>query len=397
MARSFSQEKHNVALARPLKAPLLVFVALAACAHRAPPPPVEPIPPNEIVTSIFLLGDAGTAHHEPDPNLLELTRQASASPRGSLIVFLGDNVYPNGLVAEGDPGRAEGERRLEVQLEVARKSQRRAIFVAGNHDWERWGQGGLGSIGRVSEYLRERVPGLSRQLPDSACPGPVTLDVGTSVRMVFLDTQWWLHSHDKPYGTTSRCTATTEDQVIEQLEATLKSAGRRHVIVAAHHPLASGGEHGGRYGLSRHLFPLRGWKRWLWIPFPVIGSIYPIARKLGITSQDLANGRNEYMRAQFAKAFAANPPLLYAAGHDHNLQVFKGPHAKYSIVSGSGIVDHQEGVGWKKETIYAEAVAGFMRVDVDRRGRVRLSVTKTETKPEKAGSRESMAIWLTEP
>ena len=381
-------------LARPtLKSVPLVIAVLAACGHREPPPPVAPIPQGEIVTSIFLLGDAGTANTAPDENLVELTRQATASPRGSVIVFLGDNLYPSGMPAEGDPYRPEAERRLEVQLEVARKSQRRAIFVAGNHDWERWGQGGLGAIGRVSEYLRERVRGLSIQLPDSACPGPVTVDIGTAARLVFLDTQWWLHSHDKPYGTTSRCRATTEEQVIEQIEATLASAGSRHVIVAAHHPLASGGEHGGRYGISRHLFPLRGWKRWLWIPLPVLGSLYPVARMMGITSQDLANGRNEYMRAQFAKAFAKNPPLLYAAGHDHNLQVFKGPHAKYSIVSGSGVMDHQEGVGWKKETIYAEAAPGFMRLDIDRRGRARLSVTKTE----KTGSVESLAIWLTEP
>jgi hypothetical protein len=371
----------------------VVALTAAGCAHRMPPPPVAPIPEADIVTSIFLLGDAGSAELAPDANLAELTRQAKDSPRGSLIVFLGDNLYPNGLVAEGDPGRAEGERRLEVQLDVARKSQRRAVFLAGNHDWERWGKGGLGAIGRVSEYLRERVKGLSIQLPDSACPGPVTLDVGTTVRMVFLDTQWWLHNHDKPYGTTSKCRATTEDEVIDQLTKTLASAGRRHVIVAAHHPLATGGEHGGRYGLSRHLFPLRGWKRWMWLPIPILGSAYPVARMLGITNQDLSNGRNEYMRRRLGEAFATNPPLLYAAGHDHNLQVFKGPYAKYSVVSGSGTVDHQEGVGWKKETIYAEAAPGFMRVDVDRRGRVRLSVTKTE----KTGPSEAMAIWLTEP
>ncbi|HEX7023996.1 MAG TPA: metallophosphoesterase [Gemmatimonadales bacterium] len=383
-----------MALARPVPKILLPALLLAAaCAHRAPPPAVPPIPSGDIVTSIFLLGDAGTAGLDPDPNLMELSRQAAESPKGSVIVFLGDNLYPAGMPPEDDPTRVESERRLEVELDVARYSQRRAIFVAGNHDWQRWGSGGLGAIGRVSDYLRERVKGLSIQLPDSACPGPVTVDVGTAVRLVFLDTQWWLHNHDKPYGTTSRCSAINEDQVIEQLKATLASAGKRHVVVAAHHPLATGGEHGGRYGLGRHLFPLRGWKRWLWIPIPVLGSIYPVARKLGITSQDLSNGRNEYMRRRLGEAFAEHPPLLYAAGHDHNLQVFKGPYARYSIVSGSGVVDHQEGVGWKKETIYAEAAPGFMRLDVDRQGRARLSVTKTEA----TGPSESMAIWLTEP
>lgn len=371
----------------------LLLLLVAGCAHHTIPPPVAPIPGADIITSIFLLGDAGTAELEPDPNLLELTRQATGSPRGSLIVFLGDNLYPNGLVAEGDPRRPEGERRLEVQLEVARKSQRRAIFLSGNHDWERWGAGGLGAIGRVSEYLRERVKGLSIQLPDSACPGPVTLDVGTAVRMVFLDTQWWLHNHEKPYGTTSRCSAINEDQVVDQLAATLASAGRRHVIVAGHHPLASGGEHGGYWSIGKHIFPLRELKSWLWVPFPIIGSIYPVSRMLGITNQDLPNSRNEYMRKRLGEAFAKNPPLLYAAGHDHNLQVFQGPYAKYSIVSGSGVINHQEAVRYKSNTLYAARKPGFMRFDVDRRGRVRLSVHVIN----KTGPEEHFAIWLTEP
>ncbi len=372
---------------------LVAALAAAGCARHVIPPPVAPVPATDLVTSIFLLGDAGTAHHEPDPNLVELTRQATGSPSGSVIVFLGDNVYPRGLPPEGDPGRAEGVRRLEAQLEVARQSRRKTIFLAGNHDWERWGKGGDGAIGRVSDYLRERVKGLSVQLPDSACPGPVSLDVGTAVRLVFLDTQWWLHNHAKPYGPTSRCSATTEAQVVERLSAVLASAGGRHVIVAGHHPLASGGEHGGYYSIGKHLFPLRALKRWLWIPLPVLGSIYPIARMNGITNQDLSNSRNEFMRAELAKAFAKNPPLLYAAGHDHNLQVFKGPSARYTIVSGSGIVDHQEAVRYKSNTLYAARKPGFMRVDVDTRGRVRLSVHVIN----KTGPEEQYAIWLTEP
>ena len=284
---------------------------------------------------------------------MELTRQATESPRGSVVVFLGDNLYPKGLPAEDDPGRAEAERRLEVQLDVARASQRRVIFLAGNHDWERWGKGGEGAIIRVSDYLRERVKGLSRQLPDSACPGPVVQDIGTAVRLVLIDTQWWLQNHEKQLGPNSYCEAKTEDDVVAGLKVALATAGERHVIVAGHHPLESGGEHGGHWSIGKWIFPLREVKSWLWIPLPIIGAIYPLARMNGISSQDLSGSKNEYMRARLAEAFAEHPPLLYAAGHDHNLQVFRGPDAKFSIVSGSGIIDHQEAVKYKDNTLYA--------------------------------------------
>ncbi len=133
--------------------------------------------------------------------------------------------------------------------------------------------------------------------------------------------------------------------------------------------------------------------RWLWIPLPVLGSIYPVSRMLGVSNQDLPNGRNEYMGRRLGEAFAVKPPLLYAAGHDHNLQVFRGPYAKYTIVSGSGIVDHQAAVRYKSNTLYAARKPGFIRFDVDRRGRVRLSVHVID----KTGPAQTFAIWLTEP
>src|SRR5688572_13611518 len=57
--------------------------------------------PADIDTSLFLIGDAC----EPDPReksaaLDSLTAQATAAPQ-PVIVFLGDNVYPDGIPEEG--------------------------------------------------------------------------------------------------------------------------------------------------------------------------------------------------------------------------------------------------------------------------------------------------------
>src|SRR5688500_4611494 len=90
---------------------------------------IEEIPPAQIETTLFLIGDAG----EPNPRqgeaaLDSLTVHASAAPGRSIIVFLGDNVYPDGSPEEGRAEHADARRRLEVQVNAAARAPR-AVFL----------------------------------------------------------------------------------------------------------------------------------------------------------------------------------------------------------------------------------------------------------------------------
>jgi calcineurin-like phosphoesterase family protein len=387
----------NSLLAQHRKWSTLVTAVLAACARHFPPPVVPAIPPTEIVSSIFLIGDAGKAAAD-DPVLLELERQATAAPRASAIVFLGDNLYPRGMPVPEAPDRPEMERRLDRQIEVARKSGVRTYFIPGNHDWFRMGQQGWDAVRRSEIFIRERGNGLATQMPRLGCPGPELVDVGQHIRLALLDTQWWLQREDFPKArdSVSTCVEYSEERVIRRLTQVLADTGGRHVIVAGHNPLATKGEHGGYFSLKTHIFPLTAFKPWLWIPLPLLGSLYPSARKEGLFgyAQDLSARANRNMRRQLLRAMAPHPPLLYAAGHDHNLQVMRGPGARYTVVSGVGMDHHYGGVGWMRNTLFASHGPGFVRVDVDRRGRVRLSVHDYEPP---RGFLEELGIWITEP
>lgn len=378
-----------------LLTPVLAAVVAAACVGHVAPPPAAPIPEGERAASLFLIGDAGKPLPSGDPVLAEIARQAAAAPRGSGIVFLGDNLYPRGLPDSTDPARAEMERRLNAQLEVARKSGLRTWFIPGNHDWDRMGPEGWDAVRRSARFIGERGGGVALQVPGDGCPGPEVADLGDRLRIVFLDTQWWLHkpAHPKPRDPDSSCTADSEAEVAAALTRLLAERGSREVVVVGHHPLATAGEHGGHFPVTTHLFPLRALKKWLWIPLPVLGSIYPIARANGITSQDLSGGANERMRAALGRAMSASPPLLFAAGHEHALQLFRGPYARYSAVSGAGIVDHEGPIGWNDETLYASSRPGFMRLDVTTDGRFRLAVVEVL----ESGPREAASFWLTHP
>ena len=67
----------------------------------------------------------------------------------------------------------------------------------------------------------------------------------------------------------------------------------------------SGGVHGGYFGWRDHLFPLRSIRSSLWIPLPLLGSLYPTARLEGISSQDLGSRAYQRLIAALRRAFAA--------------------------------------------------------------------------------------------
>ena len=214
----------------------------------------------------------------------------------AVVVFLGDNIYPAGLPPEGVSGRKEAERRLDAQIEAVRDAGGRGVFVPGNHDWGAWGPAGWDTVKRQGRRIVERGGSRITMLPAEGCPGPVIRDIGSRLRLVALDTQWWLHAYEKPVHPTSSCTEDSEEEVIDALRAALRAAGDRRVVVVGHHPLASGGIHGGHFGWRDHIFPLRAKRSWLWIPLPGIGSAYPLARRRGVTDQDLSGSLNIRMR-----------------------------------------------------------------------------------------------------
>jgi hypothetical protein len=109
------------------------------------------------------------------------------------------------------------------------------------------------------------------------------------------------------------------------------------------------------------------------------------------------------MRQAFEDAFKDHPPLAMVSGHDHNLQVIRGgtpriTRAAYQLVSGAGILGHSSLVRDIEGTLFAREAAGFMRLDITRDGRVRLSVTTVvpEGSRTKGESAEVYSLWLTQ-
>ncbi len=353
-------------------------LAAFALALQASEPSVAPSSPfAEGIETLLLAGDAG-APAADEPLLRALGSEAAKDPEHTLVVFLGDNLYPRGLPGEKDPERREGERRLAAQADAALGAGARVLFLPGNHDWDEMRKDGLASVLRQERFLARRSSRLL-YAPGGGCPGPLLLPTPSGVTLVVLDTQWWLHHEGpRPEGASSPCAAKSAEEAVAQLRA---AAVHGPLALLTHHPLATGGAHGDRMGdWKAHLFPLRDADPRIWVPLPGLGSLWVAYRDSQGTGQDLASRRYRQLRTDLALAFEGHPVLFQASGHDHSLQVLQSPvpAARWVLISGSGMFPAGAPVSKLPATRFATPKAGFLKVHLGRGGSPRLTAYEAD-------------------
>ncbi len=317
---------------------------------------------GKVVYSVFLIGDAGMPKFgEYDTVKNFLRSKLHVAGNKSAILFMGDNIYPAGMPPENHKKRAAAENSIASQLEILQDYKGEVVFIPGNHDWNRSRKGGQDYIIRQEKYLEGTPQNHITFLPDSACPGPVELTLAENLVLVLIDSEWWLHKHDKPYGDKSYCSAKNEEQFANQLKAVLEKNKNKRVILAAHHPVFSNGTHGGYFPFKDHIFPLASFKKNLFVPLPLLGSIYVGYRKYFGHRQDIPNYKYKAYCKTITSTLAPYRNIIYASGHEHNLQYFNHA-ANHYIVSGSGSKNYyvKRGAG----AVYAHNARGYAVVNL---------------------------------
>ena len=377
------------ALATFVFAPALIAFCVAATSEAPASGPTHqaPLAPGDSVAAdLWLIGDAGLPKPGGEPVLKGLVRavrqgrERGVAADSTLIVWLGDNIYPKGLPDSAGSARREAQRIIDEQVDAAREAWVRSVFIPGNHDWEAGGETGWRTVFRQGQHIDRRGEGRVVMLPKNGCPGPAVIDLGERMRVIFLDTQWWLQARGpKPQpADTEYCAVATTPGVVDSMRKLLRTAGPRATVVTGHHPMVSASVHGGYFDWPSYLF------------FPI-----PLARKNGwFAPQDVSSARYRELRSVIAQMFRPTQPLLYAAGHDHNLQILQGANgAKNLAVSGAGIYDHSTDVIRIPSVRYASEESGFLRMSVMRDGRVRMAAVVVDRDGD---VREDGSYWLEE-
>ena len=303
---------------------------------------------------LFLIGDTGKPVLDgEDPVLVLLEDMLLDAGGNSSIVFLGDNIYSDGLEPEPAEAKELAERKLTKTLSSMHQYEGRAFFVAGNHDWYSNFEGLQLQEEFINEY--DPVENLSFH-PRSGCPGPEEVVLNDRLVLALLDSEWFLSDETKEYATQEGCEIQTTDESMTELRRLAFEHKDKTMVIAVHHPFFSNGRHGGYFTAKQHIFPLTEINDKFWLPLPGLGSLYVLLRNVGVSDEDMSGSRNKIYRQQVMDAVSDHPHLITAAGHDHNLQFFDQEGAHH-VVSGSGSKTSKARKG--KEAGFAYSNKGF--------------------------------------
>jgi len=321
---------------------------------------------EKVVQRMYLVGDAGELTGDRHPVCDWLKTHVNWNDSSNVLVYLGDNIYPQGMPDPGSKGYEAAKKVLDYQISVVAGRAAKAYFVPGNHDWKKGRQGGLEQVQRQYAYISGLgLPNVS-MLPENGCPGPVDVKVGDKMVLVCMDSQWWLQEDNERLGPLSDCPFKNPKSVITALKDIVSAYPDKLIILAMHHAFYTHGEHGGHFTLRQHIFPLTDLGSGLYIPLPVIGSFYPIARGVFGNVQDTRNPRYKDLIEGVEDVIRGSHNVVHVSGHEHALQLLEHDSTFY-IVSGAG--SKQTPVKKGANSLFAHEGMGFAVIEVTESGK----------------------------
>mgnify|MGYP003152117045 CR=1 FL=1 len=249
-----------------------IFI-LGACAAYEPQyresNSAEAVFPSEktIEKTFYLVGDAGLSPMGGLSDGLTALKNLirSEETTNDYTIYLGDNIYPDGMPEKGEPDRRAAENAIDAQINALKDFEGEIVFIPGNHDWY---NNGLQGLNREAKYLKE-ITGKDLMKPSRGCP----------------------------------------------IETELEKHQNKTILFAMHHPMFSYGTHGGNYALKKHLYPLQ--KK---IPMPGLASLVAQIRSQGgVSVQDRYNELYNELMKKLAVITKKSDRLVFASGHEHTM------------------------------------------------------------------------------
>lgn len=326
---------------------------------------------SELAHRFYLIGDAGNAKLNKNTlPLASIKKKLSDENKNATIIFLGDNVYQHGLPKKEDEGYELAAHRLQTQIDAVKEFKGNKFFIPGNHDYH---INGVKQLQRQEKFIRKAL-GKHSFYPENGCPIS-KVKISEEVVLIVIDSQWYLENWDDNPTMNDDCDIKTRKSFFLEYESLIKKNRNKTIIVAIHHPLYTDGAHGGSFSAKQHISPNNRF------PMPVLGTIGNFIRKTGgVSPQDIQNKNYRHLINRLTTISQESERVIFASGHEHSLQYIEKNNV-VQIVSGSG--SKVSGVKKSLESQYANAVLGYVILDVYKDGATRVKFIQSEVGQDK--------------
>jgi hypothetical protein len=314
---------------------------------------------DSVVYRVVLIGDAGEINKQ-QMAVLGFAANSIIKDK-TAVVYLGDNIYPRGMALPGSSDEQRTVNTLKSEYMPMRARGAPVYFLPGNHDWDKSGIEGLKKIKQQWEFLNQQQDSLLRLVPENGCPDPYAIKVTDKLMIIAFDSEWWLFPYDKKNQGVD-CGCKTKEDVVTKLRELFYKNRDKVILLASHHPFQSYGLHGGVFSWKDHIFPFTAVNENLYIPLPVVGSLYPLMRTVFADPEDMGHPEYKEMIKKIDGVFGEFPNLIHVAGHDHGLQFIKNDKGQLQVVSGAGAKDVHVKKG--EYSLFADAIQGFVTADL---------------------------------
>lgn len=335
-----------------MRKPLVQIVFTFFFFHTASSQTAAPV----ISQVVYLAGNTAGANNTENLVALHATMLKETAP--VTLIYNGDILHKHGL--NGIP-TAKDSAFIRLLLDVVKDIPNAQVyFTPGDLDWDNSGKDGWKDVKRL-EKLIDGIAGKKIFLPETGCPGPVSIELGEDITLALINTPWWIHPYDRPHAPSTECDVLVEDQFIEELEGVLEDAGEKNVLIVGHHPIISHGNYGGRVPLAQHFSP------------PLIGTFEAAFHQNIGTPKDISYPAYKEFATDMNNLMQDYSPFIYASAHDYNLQVL-GFEKSYQVVSGS--ITKKVAAGKSDNTVYKSNNNGFIKLSYYDDGKVMMDAVE---------------------
>lgn len=302
---------------------------------------------------VFLVGDAGNADDSQAQKTLNLLQtKLDSADKNSLLIFLGDNIYPLGMPPEGDKDYPLAKEKMENQLKITQNFKGKTLMIPGNHDWYH----GLEGLKAEEKFVENYMNDKDSFLPNNGCPIE-DINLSADIKLIAIDTEWYLINWNNHPGINKKCSIKSREDFWTEVEDLIKKNQNKTIIIAQHHPIISTGTHAGFTSFKDNIYPFRSK-----IPLPGITSLLNILRTAsGASIEDLNNQHYSEYTNRMKNLIQNNDNIIVVSGHDHNLQYHEQGDIR-QIISGAGSKSDPATIANSTSLSYGNS--GFVVMDI---------------------------------